>query len=479
MNKKLTLIVIFAIATSSILADTWIDGTPNLYEESQYLLQRIGWDGRPKMAPSIEGISKEPIYKIGDLRKFYAIDMRNNSQYILDATCYAVNDILYIFVEKGNPIAFDKLNSLIDSFGKIYDKVTTLLGPPIGNIDNDPRIYILLMDIKDGAQPNGVRMLGYFSPLDQFKNTQLVPWTRKRSNEADLLYIDTISLNLKNIAIESVLAHELTHLIQWGNDPEEHLWVNEGIAVYIESYMGYSVKDRILAYEKNPNISLLDWKGNIENYGATYLFFAYISERYGGPESISAIMKNKNQSTRGIESALADQGKSVSFSKIFSDWIIANYLDNPKIYDGRYGYSTLDIKINPSIVENQYPIDRKTSFVLPWSAQYIEFKKEQNNTLKLTLYEDDQNDIKAQLIKIDNSGNIEVLSIESNEAQPEAISISQENNRIIFVVTSQPSPPEVKKNASSYSYSAESQVYTIASVSNIKRLITTWGNIKL
>ncbi len=215
MSKKLALIVIFVIATSNILADTWIDGTPNLYEESQYLLQRIGWDGRPKMAPSVEGVSKEPAYKIGDLRKFYAADMRNNSQYILDATCYAVNDRVYVFVEKGNPIAFDKLNSLIDSFGKIYDKVTALLGSPVDIIDNDPRIYILLMDIKDGAQPNGVRMLGYFSPLDQFKNTQLFPWTKKRSNEADLLYIDTISINLNNITIESVLAHELTHLIQW------------------------------------------------------------------------------------------------------------------------------------------------------------------------------------------------------------------------------------------------------------------------
>ncbi len=478
MVKKLALIIIFMIATSYIYADTWIDGTPNLYEESQYLLQRIGWQGRPNMAPAIEGISREPIYKIGDLKKFYAVDMRNNSQYILDATCYAVNDILYVFVEKGNPIAFDRLNSLIDSFGKTYDKVTALLGPPIDNIDNDPRIYILLMDIKDGAPANGVRMLGYFSPLDQFKNTQLVPWTRKRSNEVDLLYIDTISLDLKNITIESVLAHELTHLIQWGNDPEEYLWVNEGIAVYIESYIGYSVKDRISAYEKNPNISLLDWKGNIENYGADYLFFAYISEKYGGPESISAIVKNKNQSTRGIELALAELGRSVSFNKIFSDWVIANYLDNPDIYDGKYGYSTLNIKLSPSATESQYPIDKKFSSVLPWSAQYIEFKKEQDQILKLTLYDNDQDDIKAQLIKIDNSGNTEVSSIELNKAQSETVSIPQENNRIIFVVTSQPNPPEVKKNASSYGYSAESQVYTIAEVSNKKSLITTWGNIK-
>jgi len=153
---------------------------------------------------------------------------------------------------------------------------------------------------------------------------------------------------------ESVVAHELAHLVQWARDPEESVWINEGIAVYVEAMLGYEVDSRISAFEKLPGTSLLHWTSSLEDYGAAYLFFAYISDRFGGAPAIAAIVKNRDQGTRGIERALATQGKTISFNRLFSDWAIANYVDDTSVGNGEYGYVTLDI---PSIDTWGYSIE--------------------------------------------------------------------------------------------------------------------------
>jgi len=185
-------------AFSQSLSDSWIDGTPRLYEESQFLLNAVGTDNQAMLAPPLVAI-RNPAFAVGDIKKFYAIDMQNNSQYLLDASLYAVSDSAYIFVEKDNPVPADKIKTLLNSFDGVYKEVTNNFGEPPNAIDNDSRIYILVMDIVDGALPNGVRILGYFSPIDQFRNIDISKWTRRRSNEVDMLYIDSISLLSKQV----------------------------------------------------------------------------------------------------------------------------------------------------------------------------------------------------------------------------------------------------------------------------------------
>jgi len=271
-----------------------------------------------------------------------------------------------------------------------------------------------------------------------------------------------------------VLAHEFTHLVQWGRDPGETVWVNEGIAVYAEAMLGYGVNSRISAFEREPDTPLLSWSGSVADYGAAYLFFAYVSERFGGDSAIAAIVKNRNIGTSGIEQALATLGKSVSFHTLFSDWVIANYLDDSDLNGGIYGYSTLDVHLGPSVVESTYPIARKTSRLKPWSAIYTEFRKGQNDTLNLTIHNDDESDIMAQIIEI--SDEINISSVKSSNADSGTAFIPRENSKTVLVVTSQPEPPELEKPYSSYTYSAEIQA-TIAPVTP-DRKITTWGGIK-
>jgi hypothetical protein len=469
----LSLSVLLAIGTSSQAYNGWIDGTPLLHEESMSLLRVIGRDSRPALAPGAEVVGNTPMYKVGDVQKFYALNTTNNRQYVLKATCYTVSDKAYIFVEKGISVTQNKIDALANSFNQIYDNIIKIYGAPPEKFSNDPRIDFLIMDIIDGAKRNGVMMLGYFSPIDQFLNTELAPLTRMKSNETNMLYIDYVSLNSDKISADSIVAHEFTHLVQWARDPDESTWVDEGIAVYTEAILGYDVKDQISAFEQNSSISLLDWTNTVEDYGAAYLFFDYLSERFGGTPLISDIVKNTAQDVDGIVKTLSSHGMSTSFNEVFSDWVIANYLDDPKLENGRYGYSNLDVKLNPSVVESQYPIIQKQSSVLPWSAQYIEFTKGQDNVLSLNVSENNQNDINARLIGVDSEGKVSVSSIKLDNTA----SVSREDSKAILVTTSQPDPPDSKQNKSVYAYSAESRVVGLA-VTPSGSKITTWGSIK-
>ena len=474
----LTWIILPVLGTGNLVyADAWIDGTPAFHEEALFLAKVIGHDDTVMRAPALGVISGPPAYEVGDERAYYAINVLTNRQYSLTASLRGVSDKAYIFLEDGRPVSSDKINALLDSFDRIYDDVATSFGPPPDTIDGDPRVHILIMDIAGGAQADGSRVIGYFSPINQYRNIQLSRWTDRLSNEVEMLYIDYRSLNSsKKETVESVVAHEFAHLIQWAWDPVESIWINEGLAVYVEDMLGYGVESRITAFEKRPDTPLLDWSSSIADYGAAYLFFAYVSERFGGTPAIAAILKNREQSVRGIELALARQGKSISFDEIFSDWVVANYLDDPDLNDGIYGYSTLDVGLNPSVVEFQYPITHKTSSVKPWAARYTEFRKGQNDALNLSVRDDGEKDVVAQIIEIGDSN--KVSSVKSSNVKSGSVIIPQDNGKTILVVTSQPNPPELRKTYSDYDYSAELQEIAISVEPFSNRKITTWGKIR-
>jgi len=471
----LTWIILLVPDTGSrAYAHVWLDGTPYFHEEARSLAQVLGHGDGVMRAPSLVDIA--PAYKVGDERSFYAVNMRNGSQYSLTASCRAISDKAYIFVENGRSAASDKVKSLLAAFDGIYDTITGQFGPPPDSIDGDPRIYILLMDVIDSDRADGMQIIGYFRPINQYRNAELPQWTRQRSNEVEMLYIDYTALDLVPDGAESVVAHEFTHLIQWAWDPEEATWIDEGIAVYVQAMLGYEVDDLISAFEKKPDTPLLNWSDSLENYGAAYLFFAYVSGRFGGVSTIAAVVKNRDQGTKGIEQVLVVQGKSISFSDLFSDWVIANYLDDPDLNDGIYGYSTLDIHLKPSVVEVLYPIDRKISMVEPWAAQYIEFRNGQDDALKLTVYQNNGSSIIAQIIEFGNEIDVSLIK-SSEEASGTALTL-QGNQEAILVVTSQPDPPESRRRFSSYAYSAEIQAAATLVVSTPNRKITTWGIIK-
>ena len=486
MNKYITIfaaLICVALVMPNIgdraYADTWRDGTPRFRENAASLAQTFGHNGRMMLAPALADALPPPAYKVDNEREFHATNMRNGSQYQLTASCRAVGDRAYIFVESDVSANSGKINSLLTAFDKIYDTITGHFGPPPDSVDGDPRVYILLLDIIDEEGADGANIIGYFDPVNQYQNGQLprwARWTNQVSNEIEMLYIDYTALDFSPDGAEGVVAHEFTHLVQWARDPEESIWIDEGIAVYVEAMMGYEVKHRVSAFEDEPDTPLLTWLDTLADYGAAYLFFTYISERFDGVATVAAIVKNEDQGTDSIDQSLAVQDKPASFSDIFSDWAVANYLDDPDLPDGIYGYTTADVRLKPSVVEESYPIDSRTLMAQPWIAYYIAFEKENNDALSLTVFSNNGNDIVAQVIEYGDD--IQVSAAKSGGAESGTVRISQESQSAILVITVQPDPPEMIGMITSYAYSAAVVPDSTAIVSISEMKITTWGTIK-
>ena len=114
-------------------------------------------------------------------------------------------------------------------------------------------------------------LLVFSNPADQSIGVLRNPGFRGfpiRSNEADMLYIDTQPLNPNSEMAHNVVAHELLHLIHWRHDPHEATWVDEGCAGYASFLCGYSVQEHVAAFERTPSVSLITWSGNGSRFTA-------------------------------------------------------------------------------------------------------------------------------------------------------------------------------------------------------------------
>jgi hypothetical protein len=116
--------------------------------------------------------------------------------------------------------------------------------------------------------------------------------------------------------------------------------VDEGMAGLARYVCGYGPQtSHVTAFSQTPTTSLTNWEDDLANYGATFLFMLYISEKYGGAATIKEIVANQGTGIDGINSALYSRGYQVTVNGIFKNWVVANYLNDSSISDGIYGYA--------------------------------------------------------------------------------------------------------------------------------------------
>ena len=368
----------------------WIDGTHNLITRAH----RLGLTFPRSLAPSSPR-SLAPRPQVGDQRKFYAVDFaRSGSPYFTNATCRVVGDFCYIFVEDAQwqrgtvthtslvklKRAFDETTPGDPSKG-IYELETANLGPLPDEIDLDPRIYILVLDIPDNYDSVGTFVAGYFEPINQRRGAVRDPVTGMKfhSNEVEMVYIDADPLDIGSVMSMEILAHEFQHMIHWRHDSNEDLWVNEGCSDYAALLLcGYGRGNNwhVEAFERAPQTSLVYWPGGIRsslaNYGASYLWMVYLHEHYGGVSTISSLIAHPANGINGINAVLSARGYSQDFEDVFSDWKIANFLDDTAFASGKYGYRDLDLRIRRGGRHSSFPVSN-LSFIQSWAANYIQF----------------------------------------------------------------------------------------------------------
>ncbi len=310
-------------------------------------------------------------FVVGDTLSFRALNFSTFDRYTLTATCQFVGVHCYVFVqdeEWGNRVHFPEVDRLADAFDRassadpskgIHQLNTETFGPP-PDVDGDPKILILVLDIVDDHATTGNFFSGYFDI-----ENQSAPIGR------EIIYIDDRPLDIDSRLARSTLAHELQHMIHWNADPTEAIWVDEGCAGYSELLNGYTdTIDVASTFLEFTNIDLTGWQDDrrpLEDEKA-FLFVSYFADRYG-LSAIHNLVQNPIHGIEGFESALSEIQGASTFEGVFADWTVANLLDTT----GRFGYSEFQISDLSAETVTQFPMGSSLRQVELWAARYFDF----------------------------------------------------------------------------------------------------------
>ncbi len=391
-----------------------ICGTPLLYNEALKLYKLFG---KPTRLPKnilikmgrLDAFGKLLKAEVGDRESFWAWNFDTKTYYQLNATLKKIGIHCYVFVEEGQNVSSTVLNNIANEFDtNIYPTDTSIFGSE-PNVDGDTRITILLLDIKDGYTGSGGFTAGYYDSRNEYNDPH--------SNLREMFYMDLNPGQPGTIQFYGTLAHELQHMIHFNQDGNEETWINEGCSTLAEFLCGYGHDSNIGEFLESPDNGLINWGNDLPDYGQVYLFLFYLWEKYGGNSFITQLTQNPENGIQGVNTTLSASGYSDDFNTVFSNWAVANYLDNTSIEGGKYGYDGLNITdfrpegIYLSNTWNSYPVTSSGS-VEHYAADYIKFTDGSNVTFSFN--GNNLNDFRVFIIDETYSPQVSSISLDSN-----------------------------------------------------------------
>ena len=272
---------------------------------------------------------------VGAVESFWVGDQDRNEHFLITATLRYVTPHAYFYVDNSQRYDENGLRNSAETFGsKTFPTNIRVFGDywrP--GLDGDHRVTIL-NTLTPGAG-------GYFSSADEYPLQ-----VNRYSNQRRMIYVDIKSYPIGTARYDGVLAHELQHAIHWMADPGEDSWVNEGLSELAAQVNGFPVGRAYAAFGAAPDTQLNDWSDehtdNTVHYGASYAFLAYFLQRFGEP-AIRELVADPAHGLDGFRGVLQHQSPAVTFDDVFRDWVVTNYVNDPVIGDGRFGYVNLDL----------------------------------------------------------------------------------------------------------------------------------------
>lgn len=306
-------------------------------------------------------------FNVGDKRTFTLSNQDSNTLFKATAELRYKTASVYAWVQ----LTPEKVEINEKQLKEAMDKFTSQILPTshafFGNeanpgVDCDPHINII------HAAGVGRSVGGYFSSPDGFPKS-----VREDSNEGEVFIIHAApgynGANPNSTNYLSTLSHELQHMISHNNTHAPSLWLEEGAAQLSERVNGFAIDaiSSAYAFANKPDTQLNTWSEssageNSAHYGAAYLFWAYLYDRFG-PEVTKKAATHPERSVPGIMKALADAkvinpdtGKAFTFEDLFADYVVANVNGKSKTgttVGNRYFYNDTPV---PPLSQRSGPI---------------------------------------------------------------------------------------------------------------------------
>ncbi|MBM4171885.1 MAG: T9SS type A sorting domain-containing protein [Ignavibacteria bacterium] len=380
-----------------------------------------------KFGPPMPSLQKSAWnFTVGSTRSWFASNFENNQFYSVPSTCRAVGTNCYIFVEDAlwtngrvdQPAvdavrnAFDNSTPANASKGIYQIDVETFGNPP--NVDNDNKIIILILNIKDGYTGPGRYVAGYFYGYNQYQQVN--------SNVAEIYYLDGDPLDFKkptgNASLQTGLAttaHEFQHMIHFnyfgGN--ADYTFFNESWSLAAEVVCGYSLYSPS-EYANEPNQYLFEWRSSdntlvLNDYSRAARFSLYLKEQFG-IQIFKRYHENKLKNENGINFALSSLGLSATFPGFLEDWYVANYF-NDYAHNPKYGYQYSGLPKMTSVLYSNPNVSVTQDGVFKYGAKYITYKGGKN--LSITFNNQGNTGIKVKAMKIGTASK-QVVDVPTN-----------------------------------------------------------------
>lgn len=361
-------------------------------------------------------------FTVGYQTSFYAVNFTNLTYYSTSFTCKAVGNNCYIFVEDSlwnvrvDQAAVDSVKNAFDlrtpanpNKGIYQMDVDAFGNPP--NIDGDPKIVILILNIRDGYSGSGGYIAGYFDSYNEMTSISY-PY----SNKGEFYYLDANPLNLKSSSGirtgMATAAHEFQHMINFNyrSGNPMRTFINESCSMVAELYCGYPSYSQSL-YGNEPNHYLLDWRTGdntlvLNDYSRAQRFAWYLWDQFG-----IGIFKYIVQSSLNdillYNSALQQVGSSLTFNDVFKNWLIANSLNDTTV-NRSYGYKNPNL-YKPKSTNYYNPTASGGNTIDNLAAEYLTFSN--GTDLKITFNSGSSN-IVVKAIKL--GSNKEVVDVPLN-----------------------------------------------------------------
>ena len=232
-------------------------------------------------------------------------------------------------------------------------------------VDADPRINVMIARIPGAAA-------GYFSSTDE-----LPLWVNEFSAEREMLYLNSLS---SRSTWNSIIAHELCHMIQYGHNKRSSVWFNEGQAQLCETINGFGLP-HVPTFLLLPDTQLNDWP-DIEQsqayYGQAQLFLEFLRQQAGGDALINAFMDKGIDTPADLDAVLKARGQK-GLEELYADFVAANvFIGTPSTNTAISYPKGLQGVRNPAKPADQDRVTaggRIASSVHNYAARYIELPR--------------------------------------------------------------------------------------------------------
>jgi len=291
-------------------------------------------------------------YQVGVGKIFWLTNVDTNENSQVEMTLRYATDHAYFWVENGVRYDQDDLEALALAFeNEIYPTNRTFFGSEWSpGVDGDPHLYILY------ARNLGFNLAGYYSSADEYH-----PMAHEYSNAHETFVLNADNVDFGEEYTYGVLAHEFQHMIHWYRDRNESSWLNEGFSELASFLNGYDAGGFDYLYTSNPDLQLNDWPNDPSktspHYGSSFMFVNYFLDRFGDTATQALVAHPLNGMT-SVDAVLREMnaqdtltGQLIQADNLFVDWVVANFLHDSQIADGRYAYHNNDSVPSTSATE--------------------------------------------------------------------------------------------------------------------------------